>query len=792
MEGPDHRTLGRPLGSLRVLELSSGIAGGYAGKLFADAGADVVKVEPPAGDPLRALVCSEPGAPPADGHDGALFRYLAAGKRSVVGALGDPDVQHLVAGSDVVIERELTDGALGTLLGDPGLVVISLTPYGRAGPWAGRPGNEFTAQAECGSTGSRGTADRPPVAAGGWIGEWAAGAFGAATAMVALRDGPRSAGDGAVHVDVSMAEVLSICTNLYADLMMAMLGRPTIPGPARSVEFPSIERTADGWVAFNTNSAQMLQDFLVMVGRDDLAGDPQLRSNPDKVEDLRKSTGAWCAERSTEEIIELASLLRIPVAPVGNGANLPGFEQLAARGVFVPAPDGTFLQPRPPYRITGCQIGTTAPSPSIGADTGAVEAHVRTSRTGRPGGAPLEGLRVLDLTCWWAGPAATQLLGAFGADVVHVEAVQRMDGMRAAATLPFAGTEQWWERSSFFLSINVNKRDITLDLDDPRGAALIGQLVRWADVVVDNYTPRVLERFGLDWEGVHAANPAAVMLRMPAFGLDGPWRDRPGFAQTIEAMSGLAWMTGHPDGPMLLPRGPADPIGAAHGAFALLLALQHAEATGSGVLIEAPLLESALNVAAIPVIEHSAYGQGPTRMGNRSAAAAPQGVYACRGEEQWIALSVVTDDQWQALAGALGATDLADDPALAHHAGRQRGHDHIDARITAWASQLDPDAAVSALVQAGVPAGHLVDHRRISEHPHMAARGFFETVEHPVVGAQKVFSLPLRYRGIDRFVRTPAPTLGQHNHEVLGDLLGLDDAELAKLEADHVIGTAPL
>jgi crotonobetainyl-CoA:carnitine CoA-transferase CaiB-like acyl-CoA transferase len=398
---------------------------------------------------------------------------------------------------------------------------------------------------------------------------------------------------------------------------------------------------------------------------------------------------------------------------------------------------------------------------------------------------------VLDLTCWWAGPGVTQLLAAFGADVVHVESAQRMDGMRAAATLPFAHLPRWWEYSCFFLSINVNKKDVTLNLEDPRGLELAFRLVDWADVVVENFTPRVLERFGLDWEAVHARNPEAVMLRMPAFGLDGPWRDRQGFAQTIEAMSGMAWLTGHPDGPMLLPRGPADPNAAAHAAFALLAALSSLEPGEPGRLVEVPLLECALNVAAVGVVEHSAYGSLPCRTGNRSPLAAPQGVYACAGDEQWLALSVPDDAAFRALAELLGEPALAEEDELCTRAGRWRAHDRLDELIGAWAARLGLEEAVEALLAAGIPAGRVVDHREVSSHPHLRGRGFIEEVDHPVVGRHPVFSLPVRYGGVDRFIRSPAPTLGQHNREVLAGILGLDEATLAALAEEGVIGEEP-
>jgi crotonobetainyl-CoA:carnitine CoA-transferase CaiB-like acyl-CoA transferase len=282
------------------------------------------------------------------------------------------------------------------------------------------------------------------------------------------------------------------------------------------------------------------------------------------------------------------------------------------------------------------------------------------------------------------------------------------------------------------------------------------------------------------------------MVRMPAFGLDGPWRDRVGFAQTMEEMSGLAWVTGFADGPPVLPRGPCDPLGAMHGAFAIMVGIAAAERDGEGSLLEVPLVESALNVAAEQVVEYSAYGNLLERDGNRSPGAAPQGVYACRGDEQWLALSVVTDEQWQQLRVALGDPAWSRDDRLASHQGRRRAHDDIDKELAAWAAAQVLGEAVELLRRRGVPAAEVVDYRAVSLSGPLNERGFFETCEHPVVGSHPLFGMPFRYTGIDRWIRTPAPTLGQHNSEILGGILGLTSEEIEALAEAMVIGTTPL
>jgi crotonobetainyl-CoA:carnitine CoA-transferase CaiB-like acyl-CoA transferase len=278
---------------------------------------------------------------------------------------------------------------------------------------------------------------------------------------------------------------------------------------------------------------------------------------------------------------------------------------------------------------------------------------------------------------------------------------------------------------------------------------------------------------------------------MPAFGLDGPWRERPGFAQTIEQASGLAWMTGRADDQPRIQRGPCDPNGGVHAAIALLTALEQRERTGRGCIVEASMFDAALAIAAEPIIEWSAYGNLVTRDGNRSMTAAPQGLYACDGVDSWVAVSVETDEQWHALLSVIDRGDLADDASLATRAGRRRAHDRLDDALAAWAATRDANAAADTLAAAGVPAAIGRDPRLAPRHPQFAARHFHEVVDHPAVGEVAVPTLPFRIDGVDRWARTPAPSFGEHNDAVLGDLLGVAPDDLAKLRADTVIADRP-
>ena len=274
-----------------MVDFSTGIAGAYATKLFADAGADVVKVEPPEGDPLRRWSAS--GTDPGD-RDGPLFRFLNASKRSVVGGPDDPAVRALGEGADVVVESNGAGPGAFDVAGwrerDPALVVVSISPRGLTGPWATRPSTEFVLQAECGSIGGRGPLDKPPVQAGGRIAEWAAGVYAGPPALAAVRHARRT-GQGA-HVDVSQLEAMLIATNLFGDLNQSLNGRPPLTGPARWIELPSIEPTSDGWVGFNTNAMQMFHDFLVLIERPDWLEDPEMQTFPGRMKRLAEWNAA--------------------------------------------------------------------------------------------------------------------------------------------------------------------------------------------------------------------------------------------------------------------------------------------------------------------------------------------------------------------------------------------------------------------------------------------------------------------------------------------------------------------
>jgi crotonobetainyl-CoA:carnitine CoA-transferase CaiB-like acyl-CoA transferase len=797
--------MARPLEGLFVVDLSATLAGSYCTKLWVDAGAEVLKVESPQGDPLRRRRVL--GSPLPSGDHSPLSHFLHAGKGSEVAELTTPagrlKILDLATSADLLVESA-EPGVLDSLgLGpsalhavNPRLTIVSITPFGQTGPWALRPATEFTLQAASGSIGGRGTPERPPVAAGGQLGDWIAGTWAAIGGLAAWRRA-HATGRGD-HVDVSAFESVSITLNPFEPLHASLTGdrdRFMRHVYQRSVEVPSIEPARDGWVGFAMLSAQQWQDFTVMVERPDLADDPglaqQLGRWPRRA-DVEDAVQAWTRCRTVEEIVELTSAFRIPVAPIGTGATIPGMNHFREVGTYVEGSEPGSLWPRVPYRLAAHEGGPSLPAPALGS--GRTGGGTGSAPPPAPGvsALPLDDLRIADFTALWAGPLVTHILGTLGADVVKVESIQRPDTIRYTSSRG-PDVAQWWEYSWLFHGVNAGKKSVTLDLTRPEGLALAGQLISQADIVIENFSPRVFESFNFGEDRVRRLAPQAVFVRMPAFGLRGPWRDRVGLAQTMEQLSGLANLTGFADGPPTNPRGPCDAIAGMHASFAALVAIIDRDRTGRGQLVESVMVNAALNVAAEQVIEFSTNGNELRRIGNRSLLGHLQGVYACEGSERWLALAVENPAQWTAFedwlgrpdwAGALGSMLPTDDSSV---------HDELDRHLGEVFARCDLDDTVESLTKAGVPAEAVVLPGNIEANPQHQAREFFEELLHPVAGRQRYPGLPFRMaEGPDHWFDDPPPLIGEHNDIVLGDVLGLSEEERAKLHEQSIIGTRPL
>ena len=481
------------LRGVRVVEWATEITGPYCTKLFADLGAEVIKIETPGGDPFRRRTSGDRS------EDGALFNFLNAGKRSVVGT-SLPDLEALIVSADVFVDS-LGPGAIdheALLRRAPHLVIVALSAYGLTGPYRDRPSTEFTIQAESGTLALRGRPDQSPIQAGGRVFEWVMASYAAVGALAALRRA-QLGGPGEI-IDCSLLETCHLSASGFADLYHELAGRPPLTVPARQVEIPSIEPTADGWVGFNTNTRQQFEAFLAMIGRLDLLDEDQAwavaTTRWERREEWNQMVREWTTRRSTDEIVALASDLRIPVSPVNNGQTVLDHPQFAARGVWATYADGSFTHPLAPYQINGVRPAPTAGAPPLG-ELAKASAHNRIATAAdRAPRLPLEGVRIIDATAWWAGPSSTHILAALGADVIHLESTDHPDGARMAAAA-FANQPQWWERSGMYLATNTNKRGLTLDLSSPDGRELLFGLVRCSDILVENFSPRVFDNFAI-------------------------------------------------------------------------------------------------------------------------------------------------------------------------------------------------------------------------------------------------------------------------------------------------------
>jgi crotonobetainyl-CoA:carnitine CoA-transferase CaiB-like acyl-CoA transferase len=329
---------------------------------------------------------------------------------------------------------------------------------------------------------------------------------------------------------------------------------------------------------------------------------------------------------------------------------------------------------------------------------------------------------------------------------------------------------------------NLNKRDVTLDLTSERGRDLVRRLAREADVVVENFSPRVIEQFDLDYESLKRLKPDVILVRMPGFGLQGPWRDYVGWALNIEQTSGMSAVTGYADGPPCNLQGPADPIVGVHAGVALLAALEHRSRTAEGQLIEVAQIEVAACVAAEPVIEFSMNSAVRPREGNRGRGRA-QGVYPTAADGAWVALCVRDDADWAHVTDAMGRPELLE---------RVLAHDEFDSVVTDWTRSRTAAEIIDTLSAHNIPAEQVLTAERMYDIPQLDARGYYEQINHPVTGPHRYPGWPLRMSpGPSRHHRSAPPTLGQHNDEILR-ALGLTDAELEELRAQRVIGETAL
>lgn len=415
---------------------------------------------------------------------------------------------------------------------------------------------------------------------------------------------------------------------------------------------------------------------------------------------------------------------------------------------------------------------------------------------------PLQGVRVLDVSTAWAGPKCSSLLGALGAQVIHVESIQYLDTARGWRKWPAPGSGVFpnrdpgarpWERSHLHLLWNRNKLGLTLNLRHPEGRMLFERLVCLADVLVENYKFGQLADWGIGYEHLRQLNPTLVQLSLSAFGHDSPYRGATAWGNQVDAYAGHTFMRRYHDTSDPEPGGTyGDPLGAVTGAFAVLTALWRVRRTGEGQFIDLSMIDAAASLVGEAIVYAALNGTDPPAPGNRDPGNAPSGVYQCRGTDAWLAIAVTSDAAWQRLCGVLQRPDWAEDPRFATLSGRIAHHDEIDAGIASWTIEQERFDAMAALQAAGVAAGVVQRPAETAQDPQHRATGYLEMIQHPEAGPYPSPGLGFQIQGIPLSMAGPAPLMGQHNTFVLGELLGLSAEELTALQQQEVIGTEPL
>lgn len=822
------------LEGLTVVELGERVAAPYCGRLFAEAGARVVKIEPPEGDASRRWGPFAGDRP--DPERSGLFHFLNAEKQSVVLDLDRPEdrerLRALVASADLLIES-LPPGRLAGLgLGydalagaNPGLVQLSLSPFGQTGPYRDWKGHDHNAYHLSGS-GHRycGRPGEAPLEQGTLLADFYGAIGGAAIALGAIYGRDRAG--GGQWIDLSTAELLAT----------TMVGGWNVPGYRRhgyvnrrtgiglSGAPASILRCADGhaWV-FALEPGQWKGLSQVMGDPDwmklEIFDDVWKRgAERDVVYPLIEE---WTSTRSKWDVMALCQAAGSPSTAVMTVEEFVKHPHIVGRG-FIGATGGDDGEkPMPnlgaPFRPSKGRVGLARRAPRLGehdrvvvpeagrassalprspedrvapaaAPQGAIRESARREARAIPSAPrlPLEGVRVANFGWVWAGPMVGQVLGFLGADVIKVESRARIDIMRHVP--PSEDPKPHPERSLTQHNMWAGNGSVSIDLAKPEGRALAHALVAHCDVAIENFGPGVAERCEVRYDDLRRFRPDIVLLSMPAAGHDGPLKDVRTYGNALASLTGLDSLTGYGPGDVIPFEQPmADAHNGVLGAFAVLAALFQRRRTGEGQLIELSQQEGLSHLIAPAFLDYMLNGRVGEPLGNRHplAQAAPHGVFPCAGEDAWIAIAVEEEAEWQALVAVVDQ-DWIRAPGWATRAGRLADLEPLHTRLADWTRPQDARALCERLQARGVAATPVLDVPGLSSDPHFAARGTFVELENPQGFRETVYA-PFFKLSRSRPVARPGPMLGQDNERILKGLLGLSDARYAELVGQQVI-----
>ena len=794
-----------PLAGVRVVELGDNIAAAYTGRLLADLGADVVKIEPARGDALRHRGPYVGGPHP---ERSVGFAYLAAGKRSVVvdpqSADGATTIAHLARAADVVVQstasggRWLDDEALLAVeAANAGLISASISTWGDGA--GDRSTTDLIALAAGGLLSVNGTnADAAQGTPLRYRGEFSSvhAACDAALAVLGALHARLVDGRGQ-RVDVSAqaatASILATAVScwLYTEQLPARDG-------ARGVVPWGFFECADGFVLLQVTEDPQWFNLRRIIGepewaQPDVFDTTAMRS---ELQDVVHSMLAGELTRFTvDDFLDACQREGVAAARVQDAVDLLAWEHLRTRGYFTPielggAPGVSVEAPTPPWRYADTPRPLRRLSPALGAHTTEVldEWQPRPAASlsiggDVPGPAPLGGVRVVDMTWVWAGPFAATQFAHLGADVVKFESTSRVDVTRRLG--PFADGEIGIDRSGYFNQYNQGKRSVVLDVKDPRGLAMLKDVVATADLIIDNMRPGSLARMGLDMDELRRLNPQIVAVAMSGFGEDGPERDRMAYGSIIDALSGVAASNGAPGGgptdfPMSLP----DPAAGIHAAIAATAALYRARTSGVGERVEVAMLEATLSAFPWPVLIEAS-GSGPVVCaGNRDEAMSPHGTFRCTGgPDEWVAIAVPDDPAFVAFSTVIGRPELAADERFATLAARRANEDALEAIVGAWTAERTRSQAAVAFAGSPVLAEPVRTIDEVVASPELSARDFLQHTVHTELGIRPLPGPAWTTSRSSMRAATAAPCFGEHTREVLADVLQLSDEEIDALDA---------
>lgn len=756
-----------------MLELATGIAGPYAGRLLAMLGADVVKVEPDGGDVTRRMAIDDR---PLRTEPGPLFVHLNAGKRFA--ATADVGPAHVVLDDGVRHQRAGTELDPASLVAE-GRTVVSMTAWGYDADDPGVPADELLVQAASGmlsATVEDGVAHRFP----GWQSQYLAGGFGVAGALTALAQRGRGH-----HVDVSW--VASILTGVEAGLAayLHVAEQPKPEGSDRQAGFQvgafpaGVFGCKDGHVIPGTVRPVDWDLQCQVYGRPDLLEDERFgaRTRFANRDALRAELQPWYDDHTKAEIFGAALDAGWACGMVMTAGDALDDPHLAARGFLgaVEADGTTERAPSRPWLVV-----PPPPEPPAGAV---------------PAPPPIHHLKVLELTWAWAGPFVGRYLGAFGADVVRVEAGRYPDGWRTRLKWKQTGCaipegvdpdDATWDAAALHNSLNRNKRSLSLDLTRPEGRALFLELLPSADLLVLNMSYRMLADRGIEEEVRAAVDDGLVVLNMPALGATGPYRDMPGYGILMEGMGGFAARYGSRDeGARSTNTYYPDLVAGLHGTIAALAGLAACATTGAGRVIDVSQQEVTWLQLAEAIVLRSSEGREVDRLGDGEPGLAPSG-YHPTSDDRWVAVLVRDDAEYGALRTVVPAL-----PEGLSAEARIARRDDLDAALSGWTRRQTRESAVAALTAAGVTAAPGLTYGDVLRGGALDERGMLERLAHPVTGDRPYAGLPVKMDGQPWRSRRPAACFAQHTDEVLREWLGVPPERLEALRAAEVIGTTP-